>query len=227
MNTSLDHSLGRVTQALKDNDLENNNMIIFVSDNGGTNMINVANINKLYRGWKVTFYEGGIRTPFFVKRPALFSKGEQVDDVVHHTDIFPTIAAAAAAAAEASVPSDRTFDGKNLIPHGRREPSGKLHIALFWKHDHYQSLLSDGWKLQVIERLGKIWLINITEDPGEQNNLAELNPEKVKQLTTLLIAHNSGPMQPSWTSVLEVPINIDKMDKEGWADGDEFIYYPN
>jgi arylsulfatase A-like enzyme len=220
---SLDRSVGRVTQALKDNGLEDNTMIIFVSDNGGTNMINVADINKPYRGWKVTFFEGGIRTPFFVKWPAQFSKGEQIADVVHHTDIFPTIAAAAGV----SIPTDRTIDGKNLIPHGKGESSGKLHEALFWKHDHYQAVLSDGWKLQVSKRPGKTWLINLTDDPGEQNNLAATHPEKVQQLTALLIAHNAGLMPPRWTSVLEVPINIDKIDKEGWAQGDEFIYYPN
>lgn len=220
---SLDRSVGRVTQALKDNGLEDNTMIIFVSDNGGTNMINVADINKPYRGWKITFFEGGIRTPFFVKWPAQLEKGRKVSDVVHHTDIFPTIAAAAGI----SVPGDRTIDGKNLIPHGKGESSGKLHDALFWKHDHYQAVLSDGWKLQVSNRPGKTWLIHLTEDPGEKNNLAESNPEKVKELRSLLTAHNSGLMQPRWTSILEAPINIDKMHKEGWAEGDEFIYYPN
>ena len=220
---SLDRSVGRVTQALKDNGLADNTMIIFVSDNGGTNMINVADINKPYRGWKVTFFEGGIRTPFFVKWPAQFAKGEQIDDVVHHTDIFPTIAAAAGV----SIPGDRIIDGKNLIPHGKGESSGKLHDALFWKHDHYQAVLSDGWKLQVSQRPGKTWLINLTEDPGEQNNLAATHPEKVQQLAALLSTHISGLMPPRWTSVIEVPINIDKMDKEGWAQGDEFIYYPN
>jgi arylsulfatase A-like enzyme len=220
---SLDRSVGRVTQALKDNGIEDNTMIIFVSDNGGTNMINVPDINKPYRGWKVTFFEGGIRTPFFVKWPAQLEKGSKVANVVHHTDIFPTIAAAAGG----TVPSDRKIDGKSLIAHGKGESSGKLHDALFWKHDHYQAVLSDGWKMQVSKRPGKTWLINLNQDPGEKNNIAEANPEKVKQLTALLTTHNSQLMAPAWTSVLDVPINIDKMDKEGWAEGDEFVYYPN
>jgi arylsulfatase A-like enzyme len=52
-------------------------MTIFVSDNGGTNMINVLDINKPYCVWKVTFFKGSIRTSFFVKWPAQFAKGNE------------------------------------------------------------------------------------------------------------------------------------------------------
>ncbi len=109
---SLDRSVGRVTQALKDNGIEDNTMVIFVSDNGGTNFINLPDINQPYRGWKITFFEGGIRTPFFVKWPAKLAPGTVVKEPVHHTDIFPTIAAASGA----QLPTDRKLDGVNLIP---------------------------------------------------------------------------------------------------------------
>jgi len=220
---SLDRSVGRVTQALKDNGLEDNTMVIFVSDNGGTNQINLQDINQPYRGWKISFFEGGIRTPFFVKWPAQLAPGTQVTDPVHHTDIFPTIAAASGAA----LPTNTKLDGVNLLPHAQGETTGPLHKALFWRHDHYQAVLSDGWKLQVAQRPKKSWLFNLNVDPGEKNNLAAEHPEKVQALKNLLAQHNSKQMEPRWKSIIEAPINIDKTDEQGWAQGDEFIYYPN
>lgn len=220
---SLDRSVGRVTQALKDNGLEENTLVIFVSDNGGTNQIDIPKINDPYRGWKITFFEGGIRTPFFVKWPAQLEKGKVVTDAVHHTDIFTTFAAAAGG----EVPADRKIDGKNLLPHAKGETSGPLHDALFWKHGHYQAAMSDGWKLQVAQRPNKTWLYNLNVDPGEKNNLAEAEPEKVAELKNKLAQFNGEMMAPSWESILEVPVNLDKTAEQGWAEGDEYIYYPN
>jgi len=220
---SLDRSVGRVTQALKDNGLEDNTMVIFVSDNGGTNMINLPDINQPYRGWKISFFEGGIRTPFFVKWPAQLAPGTVVKDPVHHTDILPTIAAASGAA----LPTNTKLDGVNLLPHAQGETTGPLHKALFWRHDYYQAVLSDGWKLQVSEHPEKTWLHNLNVDPGEKNNLALQYPEKVQALRNLLAQHNSEQIEASWKSVLQVPINLDKTDEQGWAAGDEYIYYPN
>jgi uncharacterized sulfatase len=220
---SLDRSVGRVTQALKDNGLEDNTLIIFVSDNGGTNQIDVAGVNDPYRGWKITFFEGGIRTPFFVKWPAQLEKGIEVSEAVHHTDIYSTIAAAAGA----QLPSDRKIDGKNLLPHAKGEASGVIHDALFWKHGHYQAALSDGWKLQVASRPNKTWLYNLKEDKGETNNLAEKKPRKVAELKAKLAQFNSEIIAPRWESILEIPVNIDKVDAQGWEEGDEYIYYPN
>jgi arylsulfatase A-like enzyme len=66
---SLDRNIGRVLQHLKDQGLDDNTLIIFTSDNGGAHYIGVPDINKPFRGWKATFYEGGIRVPFFMKWP--------------------------------------------------------------------------------------------------------------------------------------------------------------
>ena len=74
---SLDRGVGRVMQALRDNGIDDNTIVIFVSDNGGAWYTGLAGINAPFRGWKSTFFEGGIRTPYFrslarrsAKRPA-------------------------------------------------------------------------------------------------------------------------------------------------------------
>ncbi len=77
------------------------------------------------------------------------------------------------------------------------------------------------------KRPGKSWLFNLNDDPTEQTNLVAHHPEKVTALTALLAQHNSEQMDARWKSILEVPVNLDKIDAMGWAQGDEFIYYPN
>ena len=72
---ALDRDVGRVLEALKQNGLEDNTLVIFTSDNGGANYIGLPDINRPYRGWKVTFFEGGIHMPFFMRWPAALPRG--------------------------------------------------------------------------------------------------------------------------------------------------------
>jgi len=109
---ALDRSVGRVLGALEENGLSENTIVIFTSDNGGAGYIGLPEVNQPYRGWKLTFFEGGIRVPFFVKWPARIAAGTRSDSPVAHIDILPTIAGASGAA----LPSDREIDGVNLLP---------------------------------------------------------------------------------------------------------------
>ena len=67
---SLDRSVGRVLDALRDNGLEENTLVFFSSDNGAPGYVGLPNVNAPFRGWKISFFEGGIHVPFFVKWPA-------------------------------------------------------------------------------------------------------------------------------------------------------------
>jgi len=64
---ALDRGVGQVLDALRANGLEDDTLVIFTSDNGGAHYIGLPDINKPYRGWKMTFFEGGVHTPFFAK----------------------------------------------------------------------------------------------------------------------------------------------------------------
>jgi arylsulfatase A-like enzyme len=66
---NLDRNIGRVLQTLKDRGLDDNTLVIFTSDNGGANYIGLPDINRPYRGWKATFFEGGIHVPFLLRWP--------------------------------------------------------------------------------------------------------------------------------------------------------------
>ena len=97
MITALDRSVGKIIQKLKDLKIYGKTMIIFTSDNGGANYIELEDINKPFRGWKISFFEGGIRVPFIISWPDEINSGSVSDSAVHHFDIFPTIASAAKA----------------------------------------------------------------------------------------------------------------------------------
>lgn len=220
---ALDRGVGRVLAALRDNGLEENTLVLFTSDNGGANYIGLPEVNQPYRGWKITFFEGGIRVPYFAKWPARIPAGQSIDAPVHHFDLFAT----AAAAAGVPLPDDRKIDGVDLLPFARGDAHGAPHDQLFWRSGHYQVALADGWKLQVSERPGDTWLFDLENDPTEQTNLAEQEPARVAALQRLLDAHNAEQIAPAWPSTMEAPINIDKTLTEADAPDDAYIYWPN
>src|SRR5258706_13442868 len=104
---ALARGVGPVLDALRANGLEENTLVLFTGDNGGADYIGLPDINKPYRGWKMTFFEGGVHTPFFVKWPARLAPGQRYAGAVAHVDIFATAAGAAGAPRPAAPTSGR------------------------------------------------------------------------------------------------------------------------
>ncbi len=223
MISSLDRGVGHVVQAVKDAGLEDNTLIIFTSDNGGANYIGLPDINKPFRGWKATFFEGGIRVPMLVKWPAKIKPGATFAGAAGHVDIFAT----AAAAAGADVPADKKMDGVNLVPFITGEAQGAPHQTMFWRSGHYKVLLAGDWKLQVSARPAKSWLYNLKGDPTEKTNLAESNPEKLAELKALLDQIDGEQSKPLWPSLQEGALAIDRPLDTPAVDGEEYIYWSN
>lgn len=225
MMVALDRGVGRVLDALREQGLEEDTLVIFTSDNGGAGYLGLPDVNAPFRGWKLTFFEGGIHVPFFMRWPGVIPAGSQYDRPVHHFDIYGT--AAAAAAAGAAMPDDRPMDGVDLLPFVLGEAEGDPHEALFWRAGHYQVVLADGWKLQRAERPRRDWLFHLETDPTEQHDLAAQRPDKVAALGGLLDAHNAEQAEPLWPSLAELPIFIDKHAAEPQQPSDEYVYVPN
>jgi uncharacterized sulfatase len=221
---ALDRGVGRVLEALRANGLEDNTLVFFTSDNGAPGYIGLPDVNHPFRGWKITFFEGGIHVPYFMKWPGQVAAGQTYDAPVHGFDIFAT----AAAAAGVPLPGDRRIDGVDLLPfvEGRRE--GVPHRELFWRSGHYQVALVDGWKLQVNERPpGTEFLFDLGADPGETTNLAASEPERVAALRQALSAHNAEQVDSRWPSLTESPINVDTTLAEPDTPDDVYVYWPN
>ncbi len=221
---SLDRSVARITAALEDNGLTDNTLIIFTSDNGGASYIALPDINKPYRGWKLTHFEGGTHVPFMAKWPAKIAPGTKLDDPIHHIDLFHTIAGAGGA----SIPQDRKLDGVDLLPYITGQATSPPHKTLFWREGYQQTVLHEGWKLIRTDRPGnKRWLFHLETDPTEQTNLATARKDQVAKLEGLLDAHNAEQAEPAWPSVIENPILVDKHGGHAYVEGDEYIYWPN
>ena len=226
---ALDRGVGRVMAALRDNGLEENTLVIFTSDNGGARYLGLPDVNRPYRGFKLSLFEGGIHVPFFMQWPARIPAGAVVDSPVTHLDIFTT----AAAAAGAALPEDRQIDGVDLLPHVLGESPEPPHQSLFWREGHHQAVRRGDWKLTVGERETangretKRWLFNLATDPTEQQDLAAQMPDKVAELQSLLDDHNAAQVEPLWPSVIDGPQLIDKTEAEDYVPGDEYVYWPN
>jgi len=220
---ALDRSIGKILSALEKNGLTENTLIIFTSDNGGAGYIGLDNINKPYRGWKLTHFEGGMHIPFFAKWPTKIKKGMKYDKRIHHTDIFSTILGAA----NIEHPKEITIDGVNLIPFLNDEKIGEPHETLYWKNVTYQAIIHDNWKLMRSKYpKEKEYLYNLGKDPYEQSNLAMSEPEIKSLLHEKLNTHIESMPEPSWPQSVFMPVVIDRPQTE-YKEGDELIYWPN
>jgi arylsulfatase A-like enzyme len=171
----------------------------------------------------MTFFEGGVHAPFFAKWPAALPRGATYDAPVGHIDVFAT----AAAAAGAPLPADRPIDGVDLAPFVRGEKPGAPHDSLFWRSGHYRSVRAGDWKLQVSERPEKVWLYDLKLDPTERTNLADPQPEKVRELRKILEGYEAQMVKPTWPSLIEGPIAVDHPLDVPDSPDDEYVYWPN
>lgn len=221
---AVDRSVGRIVETLEQEGLAENTLIVFSSDNGGAPYVGLKDINAPYRGWKATFFEGGIRVPLFMKWPARIAPGTQIDGPAGHIDITPTLVAAAGS----NVPADIEIDGVNLLPFATGETEqARPHETLFWQTAFYRGVRHGDWKLQVSERPNKAWLFNLANDPTEQVNLATERPDMVAELQLLLDEHAASGRAPLYPHFLELPIAIDRPQLEPITLEDEYVYFPN
>ncbi|MBL8532187.1 MAG: sulfatase-like hydrolase/transferase [Hyphomonadaceae bacterium] len=218
---ALDRGVGRVMQALRENGLDDNTIVIFTSDNGGAWYVGMGGINAPFRGWKSTFFEGGIRTPFFVRWPSRLPAGARIAGPATHMDIFATAAAAGGA------PAQPQSDGVNLLPFLRGESQGAPHQVLFWRSGPYRVVRDGDWKLQVSGTPDRVWLFNLREDPTEQRDLSAQHPERVAAMRAMIEAQNANLPPPLWPALIEGPVRIDVPLNTPWREDQEYVYWSN
>jgi len=223
MMRNLDRNVGRLLETLRAEGLDKNTLVIFTSDNGGAGYIGLPEINKPYRGWKATFFEGGIHSPFFMRWPGVIPSNSTYAYPVGHIDIFAT----AAAAAGARIPTDRVIDGVDLVPYVTGKIAGRPHQTLYWRSGQYKVVLDGDWKLQSSEAQHKVWLYNLAADPTEHNELSKSEPDRVKAMLALLKAQDAQNVKPIWPSLLQGPIAIDHPSGVPQIPGEDYILWDN
>ena len=224
---TVDRGVGKIRDVLKKNNIDDNTIIIFTSDNGAPGYIGLPDLNKPYRGWKLTHFEGGVHVPFIVSYPNKIPKGTTYNGRVSNLDILSTVASVAGVDMNRNDLKEIEFDGVNVLPYLIGENEGEPQRVLFNKSGNYSFLIKDGWKLQVDLVQNKKWLYNLKEDPTEQINLIKSDLEKLNELEKILNKKLSEQVKPIWPSLLDWPIFIDKTLDETVNKNDEYIFWAN
>ena len=186
----LDMQVGEIVAKLKELGVYENTLIIFTSDNGphkeGGADPDYFNSNGMLKGYKRDLYEGGIRVPMIAVWDGKIMGGTKTDHISAFWDIFPTVAEIA----EISTP--KNIDGISFLPTllGKEQ---KQHDYLYWEFHELggrKALRKGDWKLvnYNVKNPEKttVELYNLSADIGEENNVAEKNPEIVDELMNLL-----------------------------------------
>jgi arylsulfatase A-like enzyme len=186
----LDDNIGKILKALDESGKRSNTLIVFVSDNGGSQ--NTYANNGILNGHKYILREGGTRTVFTMCWPEKLSPNQTIHHPVSHMDILPTCLAAA----QITRPANQVIDGKNLLP--LTSDSTLIHHSeLIWDTGNEWAVRKGNWKLHVVKKNNHFrtihlnagtYLYDLHDDPGEKNNLIETHPEIVQQLTEV---HNN------------------------------------
>jgi arylsulfatase A-like enzyme len=189
MVASMDENVGRVLEALKEHDLDENTWIIFTSDNGGLSTLhrkNAPTSNGPLRAGKGWCYEGGIRVPLIISGPEVEKPGRVSEEMAVSMDYYTTILNLAGVEHESN-------DGVNLLP--LLTESKRLdRNELLWHFPHYHgsawkpgsALRKGDWKLVVHYEDERTELFNLVDDPGEKTDVSGKFPEKVKELNIIL-----------------------------------------
>lgn len=190
---SLDDAVGKIMEKLKEEGLDKNTLIFFGSDNGGASYTGQMT-NAPLRGGKQSDFEGGIRVPLIIKYPGHAKEGVVYDKPVSNLDIFAT----SVAAAHATLPDDRVYDGVNILPYVNDENNNPPHPVLFWRNGFSKAMRKGDWKLYINERANATLLYNIADDLEEQHDLSSANTTKLDELKADLAAWESQMSKPLW-----------------------------
>lgn len=189
MVAAVDDSVGKLMQSLKDQNIFDNTIVIFFSDNGGLSTFPGSRgmgptSNAPLRAGKGWLYEGGVREPLIIKAPNL-PKGKVNSTKVVSMDLFPTMLDLAGFPQE----PQNHVDGKSLVS-VMKGKTQQLHDALYFYYPHYHgsnwkpgaSTVVGDWKLIEFYHWNQVHLYNLKDDPSEANNIAAAHPEKVEVL---------------------------------------------
>lgn len=189
MLTALDTQVGSIVKTLKDNNLDRDTLVVFISDNGGPTA-QTSSRNTPLRGFKGQVLEGGLRVPYVMSWPGHIEGGRTVDQPVISLDIVPTALDAAGAK------TDAKFHGVSLLPLLKSETSANPHEGLFWRMGQQHAARVGDWKLVV--RPGETGLYNLADDISESKNLSSEKPEKLKELQDAYEAWDKTMAEPKW-----------------------------
>ena len=180
---SMDKSLGEIWDHIKQKGIEDNTIILFMTDNGAPSS---ATRNLPLRGHKLTPYEGGIRVPAMVKWPGVVHPGSVCNDYIIIEDIFPTILEMAGLTDCPQIGGK--IDGVSFVPLLKQKPGYPNNRAIYWHFPNcygnppYSTIRKGDWKLIYFHADQRYELYNLKDDIEEANNLFAQRKDIAKRL---------------------------------------------
>ena len=227
MITNIDDNVAKLRTYLKDNNLADNTIFIFTTDNGTS--VGDKVYNSGMRGHKGSAYEGGHRVPFFIHWPAgNIDQEKQQNTITSYVDVVPTLLDFTSS----KVPQNLVFDGRSIrslieidtSSHAKNKhwpdriiitDSQRVLNPIKWRKS---SVMTDKWRLINGEEL-----YDMTKDPGQESNIAKSHPDVVEKLRTFY--HNWWQeIAPTFAEPTSIPLGFEqaktvKLTSHDWLGG--------
>ncbi|MDB9853219.1 arylsulfatase [Flavobacteriaceae bacterium] len=239
MVTNIDDNVGKVINKLKELKIEEETIIIFMTDNGPQQI----RYNSSMKGRKGTVYNGGIRVPFYIQYSEKFKESKVINKMSAHIDVLPTILELC----NLNVPNDRKIDGQSLVPFINSKSTNDRFLFSYWTRrfpEKYinMSIQNDNYKLvgnnDFDSKIEEFELYDLVEDPNENNNIINQNIETARSfkkemdnsIDDLLKSKNiKNPPRIIIGSEFENPTILNRNDASGergvWAQNDIYTFW--
>ncbi|TRX60682.1 sulfatase-like hydrolase/transferase [Fulvivirga sp. M361] len=208
MVNAVDAGIGRIDSTLKANDIKNNTLVVFLSDNGGRKEF--AD-NRPNRGHKGMLFEGGIKVPFFITWPDGLKDNQTYDEPVISLDLFPTFLDASGV----DLTKETQLDGISLLPYLSGERQETPHETLFWRSvGGFEYAVRKGkFKLYKSAYKRKTLLFDLEKDRYERNDISAQFPDVLAELEQTYMNWDTENLAPRWVD--PHPENVVK-EEEKW-----------
>ncbi|MCY4511980.1 MAG: sulfatase-like hydrolase/transferase, partial [Acidobacteria bacterium] len=229
MVSSVDRGVGAVADRLAAHGIDDDTLVVFMSDNGCVGYAAIACSNGPFSGTKRFHLEGGIRIPFIMHWPNGLEGGQVYREPVISLDLFATFAGIAGASLDDGV----VRDGVDLVPYLTGAADGRPHDILYWRAGPNRAIRMGRWKLFEVNRAdpaaahgqgrllplrdypdasphGQVSLLyDLRDDEAERANLADRLPERLRDLQDRLDRWESSLARPVWPSNRSTITEID------------------
>lgn len=193
---AVDRGVSELVAALKDNEVFDNTLIVFLSDNGGK--IGAGSNNAPLKMGKGSVCEGGFRVPMFFHWPDKVTAGQRFKYPVTALDFFPTFARLAGA----NVPADQELDGKDiwssLVNNSNPRPGESIFALRHWNGFHNVGIRRDQWKALKRGPKSEWELYDLEHDIGEDIDLSDKHADVVNSMVAEAKQWGATHSRPRW-----------------------------
>ncbi|MCC5929458.1 MAG: sulfatase-like hydrolase/transferase [Cyclobacteriaceae bacterium] len=200
MISAVDDGVGAMLDLLEKLKLEENTLVFFLSDNGGPPE---NTDNSPLRGYKGSFFEGGVRVPFAAQWKGTIPESCQYEHPVISLDIYGTVAALI------GLETKNELDGVNLLPYLKGENMDVPHEALYWRNFNAGRFAIRTAQDKMTTEPDNQFLFDIRHDVSEKNNLAPANIGKMNELNQKIEA---------WKDLLKDPVFMGLMEDKAYSE---------